>query len=342
MSKEVPEPSSMPRKAVALLSGGLDSALAIHLIKRQGIDVIAVHYPSFFAPLSASGRESALTSLARQLEVPLIFREKDREEFLDIIRNPRYGLGKNLNPCIDCRIYTFIKSKELMKEIAASFIVTGEVVGQRPMSQRREAMKLIDRRSDCEGIVLRPLSALLLEPTVPEREGVVDREQLLGVAGRGRKIQLKMAEELGLRDYSTPAGGCLLTDKNYSKRLRDLLDDSDHISQEDLDLLLLGRHFRAREGLKMVVGRNETENDRLERIALTSATFVPLDFPGPVVVVRGRPNADEEILIARLLRRYGKKSFAGATIEIQTPETGKRSIKISEPLDDDWLFDHLI
>ncbi len=196
--------------ALALLSGGLDSALAIHLVKRQGIDVTALHFPSFFSSLDPTGKDSPVQVLAKNLDVPLILMPKG-DDFVDIIRNPRYGLGKNLNPCIDCRIYTFIKAKQLMEEMGASFIVTGEVAGQRPMSQRKHTMRLIDKRSRCEGIILRPLSAKVLPATIAETEGLVDREQLLAVTGRSRKTQLALATRMGTHRLFR-ARGWLLTD----------------------------------------------------------------------------------------------------------------------------------
>ncbi len=328
-------------RAVALLSGGLDSALAIHLVKRQGIDVTAIHFTSFFSPLKGSGEDSPPAVLARQLDVPLVLIPKGKD-FLELIRNPRYGHGKNLNPCIDCRIYTFIKAKQFMEEIGASFIVTGEVVGQRPMSQRRDAMRLIDKRSGCEGIILRPLSAKVLPPTFPEESGIVDREQLRDVAGRGRKAQLMMARELGLSGYSPPAGGCLLTDPIFARRLRDLLHDSDDVSAEHLELLHVGRHIRLRPSLKIVVGRNEAENQRLEKLAGSGSLFEPLDFPGPTVVAQGRPTPEEEMLIGRILRRYARKSDLGHLIEIRDQAAGTRRITVTDAQDEDWIADRII
>ncbi len=336
-SQSQPDVSCMNKKAVALLSGGLDSALAIHLVKSQGIHLTAVHFTSFFSPLDAERKDSSVQLLAEQLGVPLVLQPKG-PDFLDIIRNPRHGHGKNLNPCIDCRIYTFIKARALMEEIGASFLVTGEVAGQRPMSQRRDAMRLIDKRSGCDGLVLRPLSAKLLMPTLPEKQGIVDREQLLDVAGRGRKPQMRLAADLGLTGYSAPAGGCLLTDKNFSRRVRDLLADQDDISEKELVLLQVGRHIRIRPGLKVVVGRSEQENNRLlEDFADTGLTFYSLDCPGPLTLVKGVPTADEEMLIGAIVRRYCKESRRGTGIGIRDPQSGERSIHVTAVAEDDWL-----
>jgi len=331
----------MNKKAVALLSGGLDSALAIHLVQRQGVEIAALHLPSFFSPLDTDDENSPVRLLARQLGVPLLLREKG-DDFLDIIRNPRYGHGKNLNPCIDCRIYSFIKAKQVMDEVGASFIVTGEVVGQRPMSQRRDALRLIEKQADCRGIILRPLSAQVLPSTRPEEEGVVDRQELLGISGRGRKTQLRLADELGLSGYSPPAGGCLLTDKGFSQRVRDLLSEEMEVHKRDLALLRVGRHIRLRPQLKIIVGRNQSDNQRLESLSGGRTIFNPVDFPGPLVLVHGDPNAEEESLIASVLRRYARESSRGEWIEVRNPAGGSRKIRVEHAADDSWIQEHLL
>lgn len=331
----------MNRKAIALLSGGLDSALAIHLVTRQGIDVTAVHFTSFFSPLDAEREDSPVNVLARQLDVPVVMRAKG-PDFLDIIRNPRHGHGKNMNPCIDCRIYTLVKAKALMEELGASFLVTGEVAGQRPMSQRRDTMRLIEKQAGCDRLVLRPLSAKILPPTLPETEGVVNRDELLNVAGRGRKVQMRLAAELGLTGYSAPAGGCLLTDKNFSRRIRDLLADRTEIDPDELALLQMGRHVRIRPGLKIVVGRSEQENLALEAFTTSGLAFRSVDFPGPLVLVRGVPTAEEEFLIGSVVRRYCKESRRGTRIGISDPASGERLLHVNDVAQDSWLAEHLV
>lgn len=328
------------RRAVALLSGGLDSALAIHLVKRQGVHVTAVHFTSFFSP-GWDDQQSSVRSLARQLDVPLVLRAKG-DEFIQLIRSPKYGHGKNLNPCIDCRIYTFRRARELMEEIEASFLVTGEVVGQRPMSQRKDTIRLIEKQAGCDGIVVRPLSALVLPPSLPEQVGIVDREQLMDVAGRGRKVQLRMARELGLRDYSPPAGGCLLTEQVFSRRLRDLLETSEEIRSEDLELLRIGRHLRIRPGLRVVVSRNESENQKLDKLKSSGILFFPVGFPGPSALALGVPDPEEEVLIGGLVRRYAKASGRGETIGIAAPGKSERHARVSCVADDDWISDHMV
>lgn len=327
--------------AVALLSGGLDSALAIYLVKSQGVHVTAVHFTSFFSPLQELDENSPVQSLARQLNVPLVLRPKG-EDFLELIRNPRYGHGKNLNPCIDCRIYTFRKAKEMMGEIGASFIVTGEVAGQRPMSQRKETIRLIEKQAGCDGIVVRPLSARILPASLPEQAGILHRGQFLDIAGRGRKIQLKMAREIGLHGYSPPAGGCLLTEKVFARRLRALLEDADEVRPEELELLRIGRHMRVRPGLRVVVSRSESENQRLEQLHNAGILFFPIGFPGPAVLAIGAPDAEEEALVGSLIRRYAKASGRGETIGIRAASSRERRVAVSLVADEGWIDDHMI
>jgi len=329
------------RKAVALLSGGLDSSLAIYLVKKQGIEVTALHFTSFFSTLNAADRDSPVQLVSRQLEVPLILEPKG-QDFIELIRNPKYGHGKNINPCIDCRIYTFVKAKAIMERLGASFLVTGEVVGQRPMSQRRDTIRLIERKSGCSGIVVRPLSARVCPPSLPEESGVLDREQLLDVTGRGRKIQLHMAEEIGLSGYSPPAGGCLLTEQVFARRLGDLLAESEEVSPEDLQLLRVGRHIRIRPGLKIVVARNEAENQQLEALLAAGIIFAPAGFPGPSILVSGCPDSSEESLIAGILLRYTKECRRGNSVTITESGVAERLVKAADVAEDAWIASHMI
>jgi tRNA-uridine 2-sulfurtransferase len=332
--------SSAQDKAVALLSGGLDSVLAIYLVKRQGIDITAIHFTSFFSPLKSASEDSPVETCAKQLDVPVVYLAKG-QDFLDIIRNPRYGHGKNINPCIDCRIYTLKKAKQFMQEIGASFIITGEVVGQRPMSQRKHTIRLIEKQAGCDGIILRPLSAKLLPVTRPEEDGIIDRALMLDIAGRGRKVQLQMAKDFGLAGFSAPAGGCLLTDKNFSGRVRDLLAHCENISPDDLAALRIGRHIRIGPGLKVVVGRDEMENLRLEELQNDGTFFFPGDFVGPSILAPGGLAPLEELLIGRILLRYTKPSRRGHTVVVRC--RGKdRSLTINHPAGDDWIAEHLI
>jgi len=274
-------------KAVGLISGGLDSAIAIKLIMDQGIEVIPITFKTPFTTVDWALRMGrALGIEPRVIEC--------YEDYMEIVKNPRFGYGKNMNPCIDCRIFMLKKAKGLMED--ADFVFTGEVLGQRPMSQQREQLKLIEKESGLEGYLLRPLSAKLLEPTIPELEGIVDRERLLGIKGRGRKEQLAIAKNLGLTEFATPSGGCLLTDQSFSERLRDGLKHG----EEDVEILKIGRHFRTESGAKIVVGRNEEENKRIRELAGSGDVLIEIvGYPGPTVLLRnGREDIEQAASLA--------------------------------------------
>jgi hypothetical protein len=269
-------------KAIGLFSGGLDSAIAARLMMDQHIEVIAVTFKTPFA-----GAEWAL-KMGRTLGLNVRLIECC-DDYMEIVKHPRFGYGKNMNPCIDCKIFMLRKARELMEQERASFVFTGEVLGQRPMSQQIGQLKMIERESGLQGYLLRPLSAKFLKPTIPEAKGIVDRDKLLGIRGRGRKEQIALAKRLGFTEFATPAGGCLLTDSCFSARLREALDHD----EEDVELLKLGRHFRTQSGAKIVVGRNEGENKRINEIAGKNDTLIEiLDYPGPTVLLRGGDEKD--------------------------------------------------
>jgi tRNA U34 2-thiouridine synthase MnmA/TrmU len=244
-------------------------------------------------------------------------------EYIDIVRNPKYGYGKGINPCVDCRIFMFRAAKKYMEEIGASFIITGEVVGQRPMSQRRDNFHMIERDAGLEGLILRPLCALNLEPTIAEKEGLVDREKLMDVAGRGRRPIMDKADELDIQDYPCPSGGCLLTDKIFSKKVRDLLEHNDAVTTKDLQLLKTGRHFRFNE-TKVVIGRDSADNQRLINLVQEGESLIePVNFSGPNAIVSASINGDgeKERATARfafdlLLRYSAGKAGDDATVRI--------------------------
>jgi tRNA-specific 2-thiouridylase len=297
----------MTIRAVALLSGGLDSRLAIRVVQDQGIEVHAVNYVTCFCTCtSKSGCKSEARQACKQLGVPLKV-VPTSQEFIEIVKNPRHGYGRNMNPCIDCRILMFSKAKEYMEEIGASFLVTGEVLGQRPMSQRRDAMRLIDREAGIEGIVLRPLCAKHLPMTVPEREGLVDRERLLAISGRSRKEQIRLAESYDLRDYPCAAGGCLLTSEGFANKVRDLITHKD-ADVNDMMLLKVGRHFRLPDGGKAAVGRDEKENSRILELAREGDTlFRPLgNVPAPTALLRDSDSEEEIAMTADLCISHSK------------------------------------
>jgi len=287
-------------RAIGLLSGGLDSALAARLLLDQGLEVIGLHLES------PTACRSDVREVARDLGIELVVRPKG-EEYLRLLRNPKWGYGKNMNPCVDCRMFMFQLGRPYLEEFGAHFLFTGEVVGQRPMSQTRNSIFLIDREVGMEGWILRPLSARILPMTEPERRGWVDRSRLLGICGRGRSEQLELAERFGLKGYQSPGGGCLLTDPIFSTKLRDLFE---HTRESDTDLsdvalLRLGRHFRIGPSLKIVLGRNADENRRLASFVTAHRWLIePMSFNGPNALVCG---ARDEATVAEaigLIARY--------------------------------------
>lgn len=291
-------------RALGLLSGGLDSALAAALLLEQGLEVVALHFES---PVSC---RSDARGVARDLGIPLTVRPKG-DEYLRLLRAPRWGYGRNLNPCVDCRVFMLRRAREYLAESAADFLFTGEVLGQRPMSQLSGRLRLIDRQAGVDGLVLRPLSARLLPETGPERRGWVDRARLLAISGRSRHVQLAEAARLGLGRYQSPGGGCLLTDAIFSRKLRDLFDHAPPagVAEADVELLSLGRHFRRGPSLKIVLGRDAAENARLARLQGAHRWLVEPDgFTGPSALVCG-PRDEESLTEAvRLIARYARAS----------------------------------
>ena len=291
--------SSKP-KALVLLSGGLDSSLAAKIISEQDVDVEAVHFSTPFCRCSCA----SVMKVSKELDIKVhsIFLG---QEFLDIVANPCYGYGSQMNPCIDCRILMFKKAKELADKIGADFLVTGEVLDERPFSQRLKAMQLIEKEAGLEGKILRPLSAKLLPLTEAEKMGWVDREKLFAIRGRRRTPQIELAAKLGIRDYPNPSGGCLLTDPAFARRIRDHLKHHGKLTLEDALLLMIGRHFRI-NGIKIVVGRNKDENDRL--LAIAERRQIPYlmvkDYKGPITLVLGERSPNIIEAAAALTVRY--------------------------------------
>lgn len=287
-------------KALALLSGGLDSTLAVKLLLDQGIDVKAVNFVTPFCLCRKGG--CGAYEVAKNLGIPLktISLGKD---YLKIVRKPKFGYGRYMNPCIDCRILMFKRAKEYAEEIGASFIFTGEVLDERPMSQHRKALQIIEAEAGLKGRILRPLSAKLLLPTEPEIKGLVDRSKLLGIRGRSRRKQLELAKELGLTSYACPSGGCLLTYKEFAAKVKDLFDHKKRISLNDIQLLKVGRHFRFGEN-KIIVGRNERENTILIKLKAKSDYFFEAQGCGsPITLLQG-PKTKQAIVKAAQLTAY--------------------------------------
>ncbi len=319
----------MKGRAISLLSGGLDSLLASRIVLDLGVEVIGLHFTSPLCNAVKDDDGRRAFRAARELAIRVIVRDKG-EEYLDIIRHPKYGYGKNMNPCIDCRIYMLGLTRRVMEEEGASFVVTGEVIGQRPMSQRRETIRLIEKASGLDGLILRPLSARLLPPTLPEREGIVDRERLFDVSGRSRHRQYELVKDYGLKEFSCPAGGCLLTDPIFSRKLKDFLEQESAYDLRDIGLLRVGRHFRFAER-RFIFGRNREENEYLERVWADPYRLVrPLGFKGPSGLVRGEMDEGTLGFVAALLGFYGKESGTPIVFEVLDGERREYAIEPAE------------
>jgi len=295
----------MNRKAVALLSGGLDSRLAIRIVQQQGIEVEALNFRTIFGCC----KDEAFGA-ASELAVRLTVVSMD-ERYLEIIKRPRYGYGKGINPCVDCRIYLFELARKFMDQVGASFVVSGEVVGQRPMSQKRRDLDIIARDAGLEDLLLRPLSAKLLSPTLPERLGLVDRERLFGIEGRSRKGLIELARQFGFDDIPQPSTGCALTEPLFANKVRDLIELSPLARQWDYELLRVGRHFRYDSKTKIVIGKEEAHNEQLRLMAKQDRApecwlVEPVNFRGPTALVTG-PFSDAALdYTGGLILRYSK------------------------------------
>lgn len=344
-------------KAIALVSGGLDSTLAVALVKRQGIEVKAVNFYTGFCITETQRRKGGRSDgtvprnealrAASDLEVDIEYVDLSDSGYLDLIVAPRYGYGANANPCVDCRIFMMARAREIMEREGADLVFTGEVLGQRPKSQRRDTLRLIERESGLTGRLLRPLSAKLLEPTIPEREGLVDRNRLEAIRGRSRQRQMELAAELGIADWPQPAGGCCyLTDEAFARKFFDILDaregagEERRITREDIVLLSTGRHFRLSPRAKLVVGRNEVENALLENYAAGRARLEARGVMGPVALVEGEPTWEERALAARVVARYGKGRDR-PQVEVEWREDGEVEVLAVAPEQDEALVESL-
>ena len=292
-------------KAVALISSGLDSLLSAIVIKRLGIDVIGLHCQFKFDPTSSKADLCRLQELFKPYDIPVIIKDTTND-FLKLFLDPAHGYGSEMNPCIDCRLLTLQYGKMYMDEISAKFLITGEVVGQRPMTQNKPTIFHIDKMSGLKGLILRPLSAKILPPTIPEERSWVDREKLYDFSGRSRKSQIALAAELGIEDYNQPAGGCLLTDPQWSKRMKKLIDhhSRDEISIESIQMIRLGRHFWPKDHLWVVVGRHEADNQMLELYKKGRWTFQPVDVEGPLAIAENVKNDNDREVVAGIVARY--------------------------------------
>ncbi len=323
-------------RALALYSGGLDSALAVLVMLRIGIQVTAVTFQTGFGCYQADAFRRAARATADRFGFDLIVSDIT-PQFLDIVKKPHFGYGKNMNPCLDCKILMLREAKKLMAETGADFVVTGEVPGQRPMSQRKHMLPVIDREAGLTGMVVRPLSARLMSPTIPEQNGLLEREKLFRLHGRSRKPQVALAAELGLEDYQQPAGGCLLTDFAYAERLRRLLRENPSATVRDILLLRVGRHFRLSDNAKAVVGRDEQDNAALDRLlSLSDYRLFMKDCGSPLTTIVGVPSAAALQTAAALTARYstGRKRLS---VPVTIEKDGAQSTVFVSPATDDII-----
>lgn len=332
----------MKRKALVLVSGGLDSALAVGLMKKQGLDVEIV---SFFSPFSTGIKNGTMGAWVRKIADHFNVKAHFimlREEFLEKVFNPAYGYGTGLNPCKDCKIFYFTKSKELMESIGASFIATGEVLGQRPMSQLKEGLQMIEKNSPLCGYIVRPLSGKILEASLPEKEGIIDREKMCAIQGRGREEQFRLAEEFGIQSYPQPAGGCILTDKAYATKMQDMYRFNT-VSIRHCIALQCGRVYRFANDAKVIIGRDERENELLEKLADDECMIFSFaeDKPGPLLLFYGNIRTNYIEHAARLVKHYSKERLKdSSTVSYYKKANGtsmKKNIDVGQ-LDEDELI----
>jgi len=347
-------------KALALLSGGLDSTLALRLIHDQGIEVTALNFHTGFCFTDArratrkpslndgerieTGGPSDALSAAAKLGIPIEVIDISKG-YLEVLHHPSYGYGKNVNPCVDCRIHMFKQARELMQEIGAEFIFTGEVLGQRPKSQHLSALHLISDQAGLTDRLLRPLSALLLPPTLPEREGWVDRSKLMGFHGRTRKPQMALAAELGIGNYPQPAGGCcFLTDPQYGRKVRDMWEHGgkEEMEWEDYLLLKVGRHVRLSDSAKVVVGRDEGENLFIEQFAGDHIRLEVEGFPGPIALFVGDPDDALLAKAARVVGRYSDGRDKGIDLTVKVKGCGIVTMVTIKPYSSEEVQDWVI
>jgi tRNA U34 2-thiouridine synthase MnmA/TrmU len=309
--------------------------LAGKILIDLNIEVIGFHCVLPYYPPDTDLEKLDISINAKHIGLNLIY-HRCGDDYIDILKNPPNGYGKHINPCIDCKIYFIKKAAELMLKTGADFVATGEVMGQRPMSQQKNSLNLIEK-STLKGKLLRPLSAKLLKPTIPEINGIVDREKLYDINGRGRSKQFELAQNFGIKNFSSPAGGCLFTDKFISARVKDLIDYYSKFKQEELYLLKIGRHFRINPELRIVVSRSEEDTIQLEKYEKNSDFFFKPNFSGPSVYAKGAINEDDMNIINSIISRYGKPNQAENIINIYKNSMLYKTINVIKPIDDKEL-----
>lgn len=320
-------------KCILLYSGGLDSLLAAKLLMDMGIDVTGLHciLPYFPPDLDIENLKSS--QLAKQIGLKLVH-YRCGNEYIEMLRKPSHGYGKEMNPCIDCKLFFMKIAAGLMNEYGADFVATGEVVGQRPMSQLKHTLNHIEKESGLAGRLLRPLSARILKPTIAETDGKVDRNRLLDFSGRGRKRQLELAGQYGITDFELPGGGCLFTDSHISSRIRDAFRYYSEISPLDLYLLKIGRHFRINDSLKIIVSRNQHETEELEKYRENADYYFKPEFSGPSIFVKGIMTGSDKKIITAVLTRYSKLPEAEKRIIIYMKNEIVDEVSAGKPVTD--------
>jgi tRNA-specific 2-thiouridylase len=295
-------------RALALFSGGLDSVLAMKLVKDQGIDVIAVNVNTGFG--STNDRRDHMQNMCDQIGVKLEILDLRDDYLKEVLFDPKYGYGKNFNPCIDCHGFMYRHTGKLLEKYNAQFMISGEVIGQRPMSQRKDAMDQVASLSgDCDDLIVRPLSAKLLPESKPEREGWIDRSKLQDFNGRGRDRQFALANEIGLTDFESPGGGCLLTDIGFSNRIEEFIKH-EKLEIKDIDTLKSGRHLRLPGGAKLIVGRHQEDNQRIEKIENDKyCKFKINNATGPLAMLETKASEEDKQLAAKIIISYGKTNL---------------------------------
>ena len=310
-------------RCLSLLSGGLDSQLAVRILERAGAEVEGVCFATpFFSPDAANKAASALGIKLHTIDFT--------DDEIALIENPPHGFGGAMNPCIDCHATMIRRAGELMERLGFDFVATGEVMGQRPMSQNKQALGVVEKASGLKGRLVRPLSAKLLEPTIPEMEGKLDREALLDISGRCRERQIALAAEFGIVDYPSPAGGCKLTEDGFGRKLKDLLDHEGLRNRRLVELLLIARRFRLPDGSGVILGRDRNDNAILKEESSNGTVVAPVNCPGPTALVVGAKGEGSLSMAAELVCAYSRCDRLEGDVVVRI---GDRSVAVPRPYD---------
>ena len=311
----------MKCRGLSLLSGGLDSQLAVRILERAGAEVEGVTFATpFFSPEAA---RKAAAALGVKLHI-VDFTDDE----IALIESPPHGFGGAMNPCIDCHATMIRRAGELMERLGYDFVATGEVMGQRPMSQNKQSLGIVEKYSGLKGRLVRPLSAKLLEPTVPELDGKLDREALLDISGRSRERQIALASELGITDYPSPAGGCKLTEDGFGRKLKDLLDHEGLRNRRLVELLLISRRFRLADGSGVILGRDRNDNAVLKEEGANGVVVAPVNCPGPTALVTSAKDDAGLMLVAELVCAYSKCDKLEGNVVVRI---GDRTVEVARP-----------